>query len=116
MLKQVSKPKANWSAFAIQGVILNWKEVPNVSDTPDVTETGAAIAGKPKSPSKKNKNQKMKKTIEAAITLTKVARATETQVTSFALQDLIVQQMDKNATSVPDAADCHTISATAILH
>ncbi len=61
MLKPVSKPKATRSAFAIQGVFLNWEEVPNISDTPNVTETGAAIAGKPKSPSKKNKNRKNQK-------------------------------------------------------
>ncbi len=59
MLKPVSKPKATQSAFAIQGV--NWEEVPNVSDTPNVTETGAAIARKPKTPSKKNKNRKNQK-------------------------------------------------------
>ncbi len=35
--------------------------MPNVSDTPDVTETGAAIAEKLKSPSKKNKQRKNQK-------------------------------------------------------
>ncbi len=61
MLKPVSKPKATRSAFAIQRVTLNGEEVPNVSDTHDVTETGAAIAGKPKTPSKKNKERKNQK-------------------------------------------------------
>ncbi len=61
MLKPVSKPKATRSAFAIQGVTFNWEEMPNVSDTPKVTETGAAIAEKPKTPSKKNKNRKNQK-------------------------------------------------------
>ncbi len=61
MLKPVSKPKATRSAFAIQGVTLNGEEVPNVSGTPDVTETEAAIAGKPKTPSKKNKDRKNQK-------------------------------------------------------
>lgn len=55
-------------------------------------------------------------TIEAATTPTEVARATETQVTALALQDLIVQQIDENATLVPDVAVYHTISASAILH
>ncbi len=54
-------------------------------------------------------------TIEAAITPTEVACATETQVTALTLQDLIVQQMDKNATPVPDAAVYHTISANTTL-
>ncbi len=61
MLKPVSKPKATRSAFAIQGVTLNREEVPNVSDTHDVTETGVAIAEKPKTPSKKNKDRKNQK-------------------------------------------------------
>ena len=65
---------------------------------------------------RKIRTEKIKRTIEAAITPTKVARATETQVTALALQDLIVQQIDKNANPVPDAAVCHTISASAILH
>lgn len=55
MLKPVSKPKTTRSAFATQGVTFNGKEVPNVSDTPDVR---AAIAEKPKTPSKKNKKRK----------------------------------------------------------
>ena len=62
------------------------------------------------------RTEKIKKTIEAAITLTKVACATDTQVTALALQDLIVQQIDKNATLVQDAAVHHTILASAILH
>ncbi len=56
MLKSVSKPETTRSAFAIQGVTLNREEMPNVSDNPDVTETEAAITGKPKTLSKKNKN------------------------------------------------------------
>ncbi len=116
MLKPVSKPKATRSALATQGVILNGEEVPNDSDTPDVGETGAAIAEKPKTPSKKKKSEKIKKIIEAAITPTKVACVTETQVTALDLQDLIVQQINKNATLIPDAAVYHTISASAILH
>ena len=35
----VSKPKAIRSTFAIRGITLNWEEVTNVSDTPDVTNT-----------------------------------------------------------------------------
>ncbi len=61
MLKPVSKPKATRSTFAIQGVTLNGEEVPKVSDTHDATETEAAIAGKPKILSKKNKDQKNQK-------------------------------------------------------
>ncbi len=61
MLKPVCKPKATRSAFAIQGVTLNGEELLNVSDIPDVTETGAAIARKPKTPSKKNKHRKNQK-------------------------------------------------------
>ncbi len=64
----------------------------------------------------KIRTEKIKRTIETAITPTKVARTTETQVTAFALKDLIVQQMDENANPVTDAAVCHTISASAILH
>ncbi len=56
MLKPVSKSKVTRSAFAIQAFTLNGEEVPNVSDTHDVTETGAAISGKPKTPLKKNKD------------------------------------------------------------
>ena len=55
-------------------------------------------------------------TIEVAITPTEVAHAIETQVTALALKDLIVQQIDKHTTSVPDAAVYHTISASPILH
>ncbi len=54
--------------------------------------------------------------IRAAITPTEVARATETQVTALDLKDLIVQQINKNATPVADAAVYHTVSAIAILH
>ena len=64
----------------------------------------------------KIRSEKIKRTIEATITLTKVARVTETQVTALVLQDLIVQQIDENATLVPDATVYHTISASAILH
>ncbi len=116
MLKPVSKAQATRSAFATQGVSLNGEEVPNTSNTPDVTETGAAVAEKPKTPSKKIRSEKIKMRIEAVITPTEVARATETQVTALALQDLIVQQIDKNATLVPDAAVYYTISASAIFH
>ncbi len=65
---------------------------------------------------RKIRTEKIKRTIEAAITPTKVARGIKTQVTAFALQDLIVQQIDENANPVPDAAVHHTISARAILH
>ncbi len=65
---------------------------------------------------RKIRSKKIKRTIEAAITPTKVARMTETQVTALALPDLIVQQTDKNSTLVPDAEVYHTISASAILH
>ena len=54
--------------------------------------------------------------IEAAITPTKATHATETQVTALALQDLIVQQINENATPVPDAAVYYTILVNAILH
>ncbi len=60
--------------------------------------------------------EKIKKTIEGAITPTIVARTTETRVTALALQDMIVQQIYKNATSISDVAVYHTISANAILH
>ena len=65
---------------------------------------------------RKIRTEKIKKTIEAAITPTKVARGIESQVTVLALQDLIVQQIEGNANPVPDAAVYHTISASAILH
>ena len=58
MLKPVSKPQSTRPAFATQEVTLNWEEVANVSDNPDVTETGAAIAQKPKTSSKKKKKRK----------------------------------------------------------
>ena len=58
MLKPVSKPKATRSAFLIQGVTLNKEGVSNVSDTHYDTVTGAAIADKPKTLSKKNKDRK----------------------------------------------------------
>ncbi len=61
MLKPVSKPKATRSTFAIQKVTLNGEPVPSVSDTPDVEGTGATIAGKPKTLSKKNKVRKNQK-------------------------------------------------------
>ena len=70
----------------------------------------------PRPHQRKISTEKIKKTIEAAITPTKVARATETQVTALALQDLIVRQIDENANPVLDGAVCHTISASAILH
>ncbi len=65
---------------------------------------------------RKIKTEKIKTTIEAVITATKVARGIETQVTALAPQDLIVQQIDGNVNPVPDAAVYHTISASAILH
>ena len=65
---------------------------------------------------RKIRSEKIKKTIEAAITQTKVADGTETQVTALALQFLIVQQIDKNATLIPDTTVHHTISASVILH
>ena len=65
---------------------------------------------------RKIRYEKIKMIIEAVITPTKATHATETQVTALALQDLIVQQIDENATPVPDAAVYHTISASAILH
>ncbi len=65
---------------------------------------------------RKTRTEKIKMTIEATITPTKVVRATETQVTALAFQDLIVQQIDKNANPVSDTVVCNTISASAILH
>ena len=55
MLKLVSKPKDSRSAFITQGVTLNREEMPNASDPPHVTETGAAVTEKPKNPPKKSK-------------------------------------------------------------
>ena len=60
--------------------------------------------------------EKIKTIIKAVITPTKATHAIETQVTALALQDLIVQQIDKNTTPVPDAAVYHTISVDSILH
>ena len=119
-LKPVSKPKATQLAFATQKVTLNKEEVLHASDnlnaTFDATETGATIAKKPKILSKKDKKQKIKMRIKAAITSTKVACITKTQITALALQDPIVQHINKNATFVPDAAVYHIISANAIFH
>ena len=50
----------------------------------------------PKTYQKKVRSKKIKTTIEAATTLTEVARTIE--IDAFALQNLIVQQIDKNAT------------------
>ena len=58
MLKLASKPKATQSAFTTQEVILNEEKIPDVLDTSDVPETRAAIAEKPKTPTKKNKKRK----------------------------------------------------------
>lgn len=55
-------------------------------------------------------------TIETVITLTKVAYAIETQVIALALQDLIVQQIEKNAIHIPNVVLYHIISINAILH
>ncbi len=60
--------------------------------------------------------KKIKKTIEAAITPTKVARVIEAQVTALGLRYLIIQQIDEKVNHLPDAAVNHTISASAILH
>ncbi len=64
---------------------------------------------------KKIRTEKIKRAIEAAITPTKLARSPKTQVTALALQDLIVQQIDKTAIPIMDAAVYHKISASAIL-
>ena len=64
----------------------------------------------------KMRSEKIKRTIEAAITPTKAACAIETQVTALALLDLIVEQIDNNAILVSDTAVYHTISASAILY
>ncbi len=53
--------------------------------------------------------------INAEITPTKVACATETNGTGLALQDLIVQLIDKNMTLLMGAAVYHPISVSAIL-
>ena len=65
---------------------------------------------------RKIRSEKIKKTIKAAITPTKVDRMTENQVTALVLQDLIVQKIDKNPTPILDSAVYHTISASAISH
>ena len=57
MLKPVSKPKATQSAFASQEVTFNRRELLNVLDIFNVTETGFVIAEKPKTISKKKKEQ-----------------------------------------------------------
>ena len=61
MLKSVSKPQAIRSVFATQGVNLNTEMMSNILYTPDVTGTGAAIAEKPKTFSKKDKKWKNQK-------------------------------------------------------
>lgn len=58
MWKSVSKPGATQLVFATQEIIFNGKEVPNVLNTSDVTETGATITKKPKTSAKKNTKQK----------------------------------------------------------
>ncbi len=65
---------------------------------------------------RKIRTEKIKRTIKAAITPTKVARGIETQVTALALQEMIVQQIDGNMNLLPDVAVHHTISASAIFH
>ena len=61
MLKPVSKPKATRLEFVTQGFAFNVENMPNVSNTPDIIETGGAIVEKPKTPSKKNKKRKNQK-------------------------------------------------------
>ena len=64
---------------------------------------------------RKIRSEKIKTTIEVAITSTEVAYATETLVIALAPHNLIVQQIDENATLVPDATVYYTTSASAIL-
>ena len=59
-LKPVSKPKATRSAFTARGVTLNGEEAPDVSDNPDATAAGSAIAEKPKAPSKRKRKSRNK--------------------------------------------------------
>lgn len=58
MLKPISKLKATQSAFATQKITCNGKKVPNILDTSDATELGAAITEKLKTLAKKNKKEK----------------------------------------------------------
>ncbi len=115
MLKPVSKPKAPRSAFVVQGVTFNKENVPNVLDTPDVTETGAAIAGKLKIPSEKNKNWKNQKDNWGRNNSNQSSSCDRDSSNPSCSSGSIVQQRDKNANLVPDAAVYHTISASAIL-
>ena len=55
MLKPVSKPKATQLAFVTQRVTFNEKEMSNILDISNITETRVAIAEKPKIILKKNK-------------------------------------------------------------
>ena len=112
-LKSISKSKATRSAFASQGVILNGKKVSQPQPFPMSRKLELMLLKSSKTHQKKVRSEKIKTIIKVATTLTKVARAIETN--TFAFKDLIVQQIDKNATSVPGAAVCHTISANAIL-
>lgn len=48
MLKLVSKPKAIWSAFAIQKITFNKKKVPNVLNIFNIIEIRTIIIEKPK--------------------------------------------------------------------
>ena len=116
ILKPVSKPKATRSAFAIQGVSSLGKTC-QMSQSLQMSQKLEPLLLESQRPNqRKIRTEKIISTIEAAITPTKVARATKTQRTALVFQDLIVQQIDKNANPVTDAAVYPTISASAILH
>lgn len=54
-------------------------------------------------------------TIKVIIISTKVAYITEILVIALILYNLIIQQIDKNATLIPDATVYHTTSTSTIL-
>lgn len=95
--------------------MLNKKEVLNVLDTFNITETEVIIAEKPKTFIKKNIKQKIKIIIKVIITSTKVAYIIKTLVIALIFHNLIIQQIDKNTIFVPNTAVYYTTLTNIIL-
>ncbi len=116
IIKPVSKPKATRSAFATQELTSMGKSC-QISQTLPMSKKLESLLLKSQRPhQRKTISEKIKKTIKTATTPIKVTNSAETQATTLTLQDLIVQQIDKNDTFLLDVAVHHTISASTILH
>lgn len=97
-------------------ITYNKKKIPNTLVTLNITKAKVIITETPKTLLKKIRSKQFKMTIKAITTLIKVLCTTKTYIIALIFQNLIIQQISKNTTLIPNMAVCQIILANVILY